>query len=209
MADLSSLTSDPKERLLLVRVDASHAHQPQLTATHREHHSASADFIISSSSTCSTAFRESLGVWPTGSSAEQTELHPILSLSIPSARSTLFKGDTFKPRHVASPESCLATHSYYFSNRRLLLFSPSFKLSFPPAAIPVDATPEATSFLPCARTHTPEGLIGLREKKGKEGKHNETGREVERKGREGKWEEAERLGGGGPWGELFILHPDT
>lgn len=176
-------------------VDVSHAHQPLPTATHQERHSASVDFIVLSSSTCSAVFLfapVSLGMWHTGSSAAQTELYPILSFSLPSARFTLFKGETFKPRHVASHKSRLATHSYYFSKPSpppffLLPFQALFSSSRHP-----NRHNTRSHFLPSLRahTHTPEGLIGPREKKGKEGKHNETGREVERKGREGKGEEA-------------------
>lgn len=182
----------PGGRLLLMTVDVSHAHQPQLTATHQERHSASVDFMVSSPSTCSAVFRfapVSLGMWHTGSSAAQTELYPILSLSLPSAGFTLFKGETFKPRHVASPKSRLATHSYYFSKPSpppffLLHFQALFSSSRHP-----NRRNTRSHFLPSLRAHTPEGLIRPREKKGKEGKHNETGREVERKGREGKGEE--------------------
>lgn len=45
---------------------------------------------------------ESLNVRYTASSAAKTEFYPILSISLPSARFTLFKAETFKPRHVAS-----------------------------------------------------------------------------------------------------------
>lgn len=153
---------------------------------------ASQNLILVLSSLMRFSFRSGRGpgVRHTGSSAAKTELYPILSISLPSARFSLFKAKTFKPRHVASrripPRLSLP----------LLLQPPPpsfphfpFKLSFPPPTIPFDATPEATSFLPSVRTHTPGGLIGPREKRGKEGKHNETREEVERKGSEEEEEE--------------------